>query len=180
MSRSWQSSVRPTERRSWKKNKIGEQTIYIWRKHFAGLAPNDVKRLTALELENAKPKRLLGGRDLEVDLMREVNRKNGEPTGAPRPGPRFLREFGVSQRRACGLLGVPRSTLSYRLRQPEKDAATVAAMRRWSSQYPRSLKAELASARTRRRRPRRCGMFPPISYAQDTRSGNERGGGIRG
>ena len=50
---------------------------------------------------------------------------------------RFLRERGVSQRRACGLLGVPRSTLSYRLRQPEKDAATVAAMRRWSSQYPR-------------------------------------------
>ena len=27
-----------------KKNKVSEQTIYIWRKHFAGLAPNDVKR----------------------------------------------------------------------------------------------------------------------------------------
>jgi putative transposase len=33
-----------------KKNKVSEQTIYIWRKHFAGLAPNDVKRLKALEL----------------------------------------------------------------------------------------------------------------------------------
>jgi putative transposase len=58
-----------------KKNKVSEQTIYIWRKHFAGLAPNDVKRLKALELENAKLKRLLAERDLEVDLMREVNRK---------------------------------------------------------------------------------------------------------
>jgi putative transposase len=58
-----------------KKNKVSEQTVYIWRKHFAGLAPNDVKRLKALELENAKLKRLLAERDLEVDLMREVNRK---------------------------------------------------------------------------------------------------------
>ena len=42
---------------------------------FAGLAPADVKRLKALELENAKLKRLLAERDLEVDIMREVNRK---------------------------------------------------------------------------------------------------------
>jgi len=31
--------------------------------------------LKALELENAKLKRLLAERDLEVDLMREVNRR---------------------------------------------------------------------------------------------------------
>ena len=58
-----------------KRNKVSEQTVYLWRKHFAGLAPSDVKRLKALELENAKLKRLLAERDLEVDLMREVNRK---------------------------------------------------------------------------------------------------------
>jgi len=33
---------------------------------------------------------------------------------------RFLGQRGVSQRRACGLLGVPRSPLAYRLRQPER------------------------------------------------------------
>jgi putative transposase len=49
--------------------------IYIWRRHFAGLAPNDVKRLKALELENGKVKRLVAERDLELDLMREVNRR---------------------------------------------------------------------------------------------------------
>ena len=32
-----------------KKNKVGEQTIYAWRKHFDGLQPDDVKRLKALE-----------------------------------------------------------------------------------------------------------------------------------
>jgi putative transposase len=58
-----------------KKHQVSEQTLYVWRKHFAGLAPADVKRLKALESENAKLKRLLAERDLEVDLMREVNRK---------------------------------------------------------------------------------------------------------
>jgi putative transposase len=59
-----------------KKHKVSEQTIYAWRKHFGGLEPADVKRLKALELENAKLKKLLAERDLEIDVMREVNRKN--------------------------------------------------------------------------------------------------------
>jgi transposase len=58
-----------------KKNKVSEQTVYTWRKHFNGLEPRDVKRLKALEAENAKLKKLLAERDLELDVMREVNRK---------------------------------------------------------------------------------------------------------
>ena len=41
-----------------KKNKVSEQTIYAWRKHFGELEPTDVKRLKALEAENAKLKKL--------------------------------------------------------------------------------------------------------------------------
>lgn len=48
----------------------------------------------------------------------------------------FLRERGLSQRRACGLLDVPRSTVGYRLRQPDKDASALTAMHRLSGQYP--------------------------------------------
>ena len=58
-----------------KRNKLSEQTIYSWRKHFDGLQPSDVKRLKALESQNAKLKKLLAERDLELDVMREVNRK---------------------------------------------------------------------------------------------------------
>lgn len=58
-----------------KKNKVSEQTVYSWRKHFNGLEPSDVKRLKALESENGKLKRLLAERDLEIDLMRRVNAK---------------------------------------------------------------------------------------------------------
>jgi putative transposase len=44
---------------------------------------------------------------------------------------------GIPKRRACGLIGMARSTLSYELRQPVKDAPVIATMKRLSSQYPR-------------------------------------------
>lgn len=49
----------------------------------------------------------------------------------------LLCKRGLSKRRACGLLGVARSGLSYTLRQPAKDAPVIEAMRRLSSLYPR-------------------------------------------
>ncbi len=45
---------------------------------------------------------------------------------------------GLSQRRACGLISVARSTLSYELRMPAKDAPVIEAMRLLSAQYPRA------------------------------------------
>ena len=44
---------------------------------------------------------------------------------------------GIAKQRACGLIGMARSTLSYQLRQPAKDAPVIAAMKRLSAQYPR-------------------------------------------
>ena len=49
----------------------------------------------------------------------------------------FACERGLSERRACGLLGIARSTLSYELRLPAKDAPVIQAMRSLSAQYPR-------------------------------------------
>jgi len=58
-----------------KNHKVSEQTVYSWRNHFSGLQPQDIKRLKALETENNKLKKLLAERDLEIDLMKELNRK---------------------------------------------------------------------------------------------------------
>lgn len=49
----------------------------------------------------------------------------------------FVCERGVSQRRACALLSVARSTLRYESRLIKRDAPVVAAMRDLSAQYPR-------------------------------------------
>lgn len=58
-----------------KKHGISEQTLYIWRKKFGTLEASDVRRLKALETENARLKKIVADRDLELDVMREINRK---------------------------------------------------------------------------------------------------------
>ena len=58
-----------------KKHGVSDQTIYSWRKRFGALEAADVKRLRQLEQENARLKKLVAERDLELDVMREVNRK---------------------------------------------------------------------------------------------------------
>ena len=59
-----------------RKHKVSEQTLYVWRKRFGMLEANDVKRLRALEAENAKLKKLVVERDLEIDTLKEINRRN--------------------------------------------------------------------------------------------------------
>jgi putative transposase len=49
----------------------------------------------------------------------------------------FACERGLSQRRACGLIGVSRSSLSYELGLPAKDGPVMQAMKSLSAQYPR-------------------------------------------
>ena len=58
-----------------RKNKVSERTIYTWRKHFGGLAPADVKRLKVLETENARLKKLLAERDLDIEVLKDINRR---------------------------------------------------------------------------------------------------------
>ncbi len=59
-----------------KRHGIGEQTIYTWRKRFGELRSEDVRRLRQLETENARLKKLVAERDLEIEVMKEVAAKN--------------------------------------------------------------------------------------------------------
>ena len=58
-----------------KKHKVSEQTIYAWRKHIGELSPQDIKRLRALEGENARLKKLLAERELAIDVLKEINHR---------------------------------------------------------------------------------------------------------
>jgi putative transposase len=51
---------------------ISEATFYRWRKQFGGMSVNEAQRLRELEKENARLKRLLAERDLEVDALKEL------------------------------------------------------------------------------------------------------------
>ena len=58
-----------------KANGITEQTLYNWRKQYGGMGVDEVKRLRQLEQENARLKKLLAERDLEIEVMKEINAK---------------------------------------------------------------------------------------------------------
>jgi putative transposase len=49
-----------------KRHAVSEQTIYTWRKRFGGFQADDVRRLKQLEVENARLKKLVAERDLEI------------------------------------------------------------------------------------------------------------------
>ena len=51
---------------------VSEQTIYTWRKKYGGVEAADLRRLRQLEKENARLKKLLAERDVEIDVMKDV------------------------------------------------------------------------------------------------------------
>ena len=54
---------------------IAQPTYYGWKRKYGSMNEPDVKRLKELEKENARLKRLLAERDLEVDVMKEFLEK---------------------------------------------------------------------------------------------------------
>jgi putative transposase len=59
-----------------KEKGVSEATFYAWRKKFGGMQTRDVQRLRELEKENARLKKLLADRVLEVDVLKEALSKN--------------------------------------------------------------------------------------------------------
>jgi putative transposase len=54
---------------------VSEQTLYTWRKRFGGMEPNQVGELRRMQQENARLKKLLAERDLEIEVMKEITAK---------------------------------------------------------------------------------------------------------
>lgn len=55
-----------------REHNITETTFYRWRRIYGGMSVTEAQRLKELEKENARLKRLLAERDLEVDALREL------------------------------------------------------------------------------------------------------------
>ena len=55
-----------------KRRSVSEQTIYTWKKRFGTFQPDDVRRLKQLEQENARLKKLVAERDLEIEVMKDI------------------------------------------------------------------------------------------------------------
>ena len=58
-----------------RQHNIADNTFYRWRSRFGGLSTSEAARVRELEKENARLKRLLAERDLEVDIVKELLQK---------------------------------------------------------------------------------------------------------
>lgn len=58
-----------------KRHAVSEQSIYGWRKRYGEFNVNEVRRLKDLELENTRLRKMLVDRDLELEVMKEINKR---------------------------------------------------------------------------------------------------------
>ena len=58
-----------------RQHNVSENSFYRWRSRFGGMSTNEAARVRELEKENARLKRLLAERDLEVDIIKELLQK---------------------------------------------------------------------------------------------------------
>lgn len=54
---------------------VSQSTFFKWKKKYGGMSLSEVKRLRILEKENARLKRLLSERTLELDALNEALKK---------------------------------------------------------------------------------------------------------
>jgi len=64
---------------------VSEQTFHRWRNQYGGMKSEEAKRLKELEVENARLKRLVAEKELDISILKEANEYLGDPQ-APRGG----------------------------------------------------------------------------------------------
>jgi putative transposase len=58
-----------------KKYRITQTTLFRWRRKFGGLEPNQAVELQRTLRENTRLKKLVVERDLEIEILKEINAK---------------------------------------------------------------------------------------------------------
>jgi transposase-like protein len=55
---------------------ISEATFHRWKARYGTMSSQEAKRLKELEKENARLKKLLAEKELDIDMLKEVNQGN--------------------------------------------------------------------------------------------------------
>ncbi len=63
-----------------RKHGVSPATIHRWKGKYGGMTVSELKRLKALEEENARLKRIVAQQALDNELLRGINSKNGKPS----------------------------------------------------------------------------------------------------
>ena len=100
---------------------VSHATFYNWQAKYGGLEVSEAQRLKQLEEENRKLKRIVAGPGDGFGDVEGSSRKKMVGPGAKRTAVAELRKQpGTSERRACRLVGLKRSTHRYRQQNNER------------------------------------------------------------
>ncbi|WP_443019486.1 IS3 family transposase [Sphingomonas adhaesiva] len=98
-----------------RKHGMSSATYYAWKAKFGGLEVSDAKRLRSLEEENARLKRLLADTMLDNAGLKDLLSKKLVTPAAKRQAVAHLQAtLGMSERRACAVVGADRTSMRYR------------------------------------------------------------------
>ena len=117
---------------------IAESTWHRWLAQYGGMKANDAKRLKELEGENARLKKLVADQAWTRTCCGRSRRETSDPEPQASAVTMLLDRFGVSERRACTVVGMHRSTM--RLAPPPitaEEAELRAWLRKFSTDRPR-------------------------------------------
>jgi putative transposase len=100
-----------------------EQTYHRWKAKYGGMGSSEAKTLKQLEDKNRKLKHVVGELTLDDRAVKGVLSKTGSAGGTS--GSHNYVEVGyeTSERHACRLLGIGRSSHRYRARKAERDGS---------------------------------------------------------
>jgi len=59
-----------------KKLEVSEATFHRWRTQYGGMKAGEMKRLKALEKENARLKKIVADQAVDISILKEVTRGN--------------------------------------------------------------------------------------------------------
>ncbi|MEO9612890.1 MAG: IS3 family transposase [Nitratireductor sp.] len=97
---------------------ISQATYFNWKKKYAGLLPDEMRRLKALEDENGRLKKIVADLTLDREMLQDViRRKPLRPARKRKLVDGMLVDWGISIRRACKALKFETSTYHYKSRR---------------------------------------------------------------
>ena len=98
---------------------LSEATIYNWKAKYGGLEVSEAKRLRSLKEGDAKLKRLLADTVLDNAALKDLLSKMVTPAAMREAVAHLQASLGMSERRACRVVGADRKSVRYRSTRPD-------------------------------------------------------------
>ena len=117
---------------------ISLATYYAWRRDYGGMTSEQLRQFVELKKENKRLERQVA--DLSVDkaiLLKVLSEQLVGPSERRHAVEWAQQTLGVSERRACAALALPRSSYRYQGSSRQEKGPLVAALRRLRAEHPR-------------------------------------------